>query len=130
MTMAQHRFKAARESYSNIDITTRIQDASPHRLVAILYEELLRSLDAMTAAIARGEQQAAGNCQSRALSILHGLRASLDMDKGGEVALNLDAIYGEASRLVVHAGRECDATGVKTVRDMIGEIGSAWAVIG
>lgn len=130
MTMAQHRFKAARESYSSIDVTTRIENASPHRLVAILFEELLRSLDAMAAAVARGEHQITGNCQSRALSILHGLQLSLDMDNGGEVAINLDSIYREASRLVVQAGREGDATGVKTVRDMISEIGSAWAVIG
>lgn len=130
MNLAQHRFKAAHASYSNIDIATRLVGASPHRLVAILFEELLRALDAMAAAGARGERQTLGQCQARALSILHGLQTSLDMENGGDVAQNLDAIYREATRALVQSGRDSDTTGVKMVREMIGEIGLAWAEIG
>jgi flagellar protein FliS len=38
MYMAQSRFGAARARYQNVDLTSRIEGASPHALVAILFE--------------------------------------------------------------------------------------------
>ena len=50
MYMARQSFGAARARYQNVDLASRIEAASPHRLVAILLEELLKALDAMEAA--------------------------------------------------------------------------------
>lgn len=122
----QSRFGAARNSYQNIDLSSRIEGASPHRLVAILFDELLKALDAMAAAAQRGDRGQLGVRQSRALSILHGLESSLDMQSGGEVAQSLALIYGEARRLTLVAGREGDAEQVMKVRAMLEEISSAW----
>ena len=68
--------------------------------------------------------------QSRALSILHGLEASLDFEKGGEIAASLAAIYARARHMVLAAGRDNDADAVAGAREMIGEIASAWDAIG
>ena len=122
----QSRFGTARNSYQNIDLSSRIEGASPHRLVAILFDELLKALDAMAAAAQRGDRSQLGVRQSRALSILHGLESSLDMQSGGEIAQSLALIYGEARRLTLVAGREGDAEQVMKVRAMLEEISSAW----
>lgn len=129
MTMAQHRFGAAKTSYSSIDLSSRLEGASPHRLVAILFEELLKALEAMEAAASRADRARVGVSQSRALSVLYGLESSLDMENGGEIARNLAAIYAESRRLTIAAGRECSASGVANVRAMISEIASAWEAI-
>ena len=55
----------------------------PHQLVQIMYEELLKALDAMAFATARGDYVQRGEHQSKALAILTGLETSLDFDKGG-----------------------------------------------
>jgi flagellar protein FliS len=68
----------ARARYRDIDVGSRVEGASPHRLIAILFDEIDTSFDAMTAALERGDRGRAMTAQSRALSILHGLETSLD----------------------------------------------------
>jgi flagellar protein FliS len=127
--MAQSRFGAARARYQNVDLTSRIEGASPHALVAILFEELLKSLDALQVAWARKDFTQRGARQQRALSILHGLEASLDVENGGDVAASLAAIYAEARRLVIAAGKQNDPSSITRAREMLAEIATAWKAI-
>ena len=129
MYMAQSRFGAARARYQTVDLSSRIEGASPHGLVAILFEELLKSLDALQVAWARKDFTQRGARQQRALSILHGLEASLDVENGGDVAASLAAIYAEARRLLIAAGKENDPASIKRAREMLGEIATAWEAI-
>ncbi len=129
MYMAQARFGAARTRYQAVDLTSRIEGASPHGLVALLFEELLKSLDALQVAWARKDFTQRGARQSRSLSILHGLEASLDLENGGEVAASLAAIYAEARRLIITAGKQNDPSSIKRAREMLGEIATAWEAI-
>jgi flagellar protein FliS len=129
MYMAQPRFGAARAHYQNVDLTSQIESASPHGLVLILMNELLKSLDAMAAACRRGDFGQRGTRQARALSVLHGLEGSLDFDQGGDIAQSLAAIYREARRLTIQGGRDNDAEAVDRAREMLDEIASAWKAI-
>ncbi len=124
------RFRAGTARYQSVDIASRIEGATPHQLVQIMYEELLKALDAMAFATSRGDYVQRGQHQSRALAVLTGLETSLDFDKGGQIAVDLVAIYREARRLVVAGGRENDARMVTQAREMIQEIASAWDAIG
>ena len=130
MYMAQSRFGAARTRYQNVELSSRIEGASPHELVAILFDELMKSLEAMAAACRARDFGQRGTRQSRALSILHGLEASLDFEKGGEVALSLATIYSEVRRAILAAGKSNDAEEIIRARSMLGEIASAWRAIG
>jgi len=124
------RFRAGTAQYQSVDISSRIEGATPHRLVQIMYEELLKALDAMAFATERGDYVKRGERQSKVLAILTGLETSLDFDKGGQIAVDLVAIYREARRLVIAGGREGDPEPVKQARAMIQEIASAWDRIG
>jgi flagellar secretion chaperone FliS len=124
------RFRAGTARYQSVDISSRIEGATPHRLVQIMYEELLKALDAMAFATARGDYVQRGEHQSKVLAILTGLETSLDFDKGGQIAVDLVAIYRESRRLVVAGGREGDAKLVIQAREMIQEISNAWDAIG
>ena len=125
----QPRFGAARTRYENVDLASRIEGASPHALVAILFEELLKSLDAMAAACRRRDFGQRGTRQARALSVLLGLEGSLDFENGGEVATSLAAVYADARRQIIAAAAENDADRIARVRDMLGELSSAWTAI-
>ena len=124
------KFRAGTARYQSVDISSRIEGATPHRLVQIMYEELLKALDAMAFATARGDYVQRGEHQSKVLAILTGLETSLDFDKGGQIAVDLVAIYREARRLVIAGGRDSDAKLVTQTRDMIQEISNAWDAIG
>jgi flagellar protein FliS len=112
--------------YRNVDMSSRMEGASPHRLVQILFEELIKATDTMLAAQRLGEAAKRSERQSRALSILHALETSLDFDKGGEIAANLATIYREARRLITLGGREGHPAPVEQARAMLAEIAGAW----
>jgi flagellar secretion chaperone FliS len=126
---AAPRFGAARARYQDVDLGSRIEAANPHGLVAILFDELLKAIDALTVAMRNKDWNQRATRQSRVLSILHGLEASLDIERGGEIALSLLSIYREARRLVLAAGREHDPEPLTRARAMLAEIASAWESI-
>jgi len=124
------KFRAGTARYQSVEMSSRIEGATPHQLVQIMYEELLKALDAMAFATSRGDYVQRGQHQSKVLAILSGLETSLDFDKGGQIAVDLVAIYREARRLVVAGGRDGDARLVMQTREMIQEIAAAWDAIG
>ena len=130
MFVARGQFGAARARYQRVDVTSRVEGANPHQLVAILYDELLQALDTMAVAIARGDLNQRGERQARALRLLSGLETSLDFDQGGDIAVGLAKIYREARRLVIAAARENQAPLLAQARDMLAEVAGAWSEIG
>ena len=120
----------ARARYLDVDVTSRVEGASPHRLIGILFEELDKSVDAMAAAQTRGDIGRVLSAQARALTILHGLETSLDFKRGGEIAPGLAAIYREARRLLRAGAQPSSPERTQRARNMLREIASAWSTIG
>lgn len=116
--------------YRNIELATRVENASPHRLIAILFEELERTVDAVLVAMERGDLARQADRQARALSILQALDGSLDREKGGEIAGNLSAVYRECTRLIAIGTRQKQPELVQKAQATIAEIASAWSSIG
>lgn len=129
MFVSRGQFAGANH-YKSVDLGSRIEGASPHQLVQLMYDELIKAVDAMAVAVRRDDYVQRGQRQARALKILSGLETSLDFDKGGEIAASLATIYREARRLLVAAGAGNDEDMVGQVRAMIGEIATAWTQIG
>lgn len=130
MYMARSPFAKAQASYQNVDLSTRAAGATPHQLIAMLFEEALNAIDTMSAAMARKDFARIAASQARAMSIIGGLQASLDMERGGELAQNLADVYREASRLVLAGGKGNEPMFVQQARGMLAEIASAWNAIG
>ena len=116
--------------YRNIDMSSRLDGASPHRLVAILFEELITAIETAQAAHRHGEMGKRAERQARALSILHALEGSLDFERGGDIANTLASIYREARRLISAGGRANQPELVEQARAMLADIASAWESIG
>jgi flagellar protein FliS len=123
----------ARARYHTIDVGSQLDAASPHRLIAILYEELLKQFDTMIAGLRAGStanRPGMPERRSRANTILMGLEASLDHGQGGDLSQGLAAIYREARRMLGEGMTANDPERVIEARDMIAEIADAWAAIG
>lgn len=122
-------FGGAGARYRNIENSSRVEGASPHKLIAILFEEVLRAIDGTKLAMERGDIARQADRRARALSILQALDASLDMERGGEVAANLSKIYREGRRLIAAGTREKRPDMIERARDMLVEIATAWEQI-
>lgn len=130
MYLTQSRLAAAGSQYRSIALDARIEGASPHQLVAILYEELARSLIVIKRGIVTRDFTRRGEGQARVLAILTSLETSLDFARGGDVARSLFRVYREVKRLLSRAIAENEVEPLDEARLLVGEIATAWTDIG
>jgi flagellar protein FliS len=71
----------------------QIMSASPARLVAMLFDKAIMSLNEAIRAIEQGDIEARWRANGRAMEIVTHLLATLDMEKGGQIAANLEQLY-------------------------------------
>lgn len=119
----------ASQHYRMLDLQSRVASASPHGLVSLLYEELLRSLDLLIAKHARGDSIAGNPQMAKALSILIAIESSLDFANGGDLAPVLSRIYRSAARSLNEAAHENDIGKVQEVRSATSDIAYAWQAL-
>jgi flagellar protein FliS len=67
--------------------------ASPAKLVSMLYDKVTLSLKEAIAAIEAGEVEARWRANARAMEILSHMWSTLDVEKGGEIAQNLESLF-------------------------------------
>lgn len=72
----------------------RILTASPAMRVVMLYDEATRCLNDVVRAVENKNVKDRWAANNRAQMIIEYLRGTLNMEKGGEIAANLDKIYG------------------------------------
>lgn len=70
-----------------------ISQAFPSRLVVMLYDEAIESLEAAIEAVGRGAIEARFNATARTAEVISQLYLALDMEQGGVIAQNLSSIY-------------------------------------
>lgn len=117
----------ARNRYQSLDLASRMEGASPHALVSILYEELERALDIAVHAIASGQGTTANSQIARAQSILVALESGLDLERGGELAETLGVIYRAMLRQLSKSGH--DTAKIGEVKSGIAEMARSWRTI-
>jgi len=118
---------AGSSRYGQIDLAGRIEGASPHGLISILYEELLIAIQL---AASGGQHQVQAQALSRGLNILQSLQDSLDFERGGEVSATLARVYDEVRRQLLTGVREQQPDRVRNAREIIAGIADAWRQIG
>lgn len=129
--MYQARSAAASPAaYRSVDLASRVEGASPHGLVTILYEELLGALGVARAALRQGGTPHRVDGIPRALTILAALEGGLDFDQGGEVARTFAQVYRGLKAQVAAGARARDAAALDEARRMIADLAGAWSAIG
>jgi flagellar protein FliS len=106
-----------------------ILTATPGQLVVMLYDGCLRFLYQSAHAMRAGDRAEAEVRLRRAESIIDELLATLDMERGDEVASRLQGIYVFCRRHLLEARVEQDAAMVEKVSELLQELRDAWATI-
>ena len=115
--------------YRDLDLNARVAAASPHQLVAMLFEGLRGALDGAGRALAQGRAPARIRAVTKALAILDALEGSLDFGAGA-VARTLATLYGELRALVVAGNAEGRPELLAAAAERVGGLGRAWAAVG
>lgn len=120
---------AALDQYKSVDVQSRVAAANSHSLVTILLDGVMRRLAFAAGAMGRGDIPGQGVSISAGIRIIDSLRASLDYEKGGELAGNLGSLYDYIERRLLEANRKCDTKIISEVNSLLGEIKSGWDAI-
>lgn len=115
--------------YKAVSMRSEVESASPHRLIQMLLDGAVMKVSVAKGCLERGD--VSGKCENIdwAMSIIGGLQGSLDLEKGGKIAANLDALYDYATRQLVVANAKNDASLLDEVSSLLNEIRSGWAGI-
>jgi flagellar secretion chaperone FliS len=124
------QFAKAKSHYQTLDLVSRLEGANPHGLVAILYEELLGSIDVIASALRQGRDVSREAHVERARSILVALIGSLDFEKGGRLAQTLSQVYRSMMGQLAIVVAEGDLDKLGELRDGVADVEGAWRSLG
>ncbi|WP_432697711.1 flagellar export chaperone FliS [Marinobacterium sp. YM272] len=106
--------------------TIGVESASPHKLIQMLFETYLMRVDQAVIAIEQKDMSAKGIAISKALAILGGLEEGLDLEKGGELAEQLQGLYRYARERLLVATDKNETAPLTEARELIFQIKDAW----
>lgn len=121
--------RSALKKYDQVRAHVQTEGASSHRLIQVLMEGAMEKIRVAKGLIERREIPEKVRHINWALSIIDGLRQSLDMEKGGEIANNLEALYDYMQRRLVVANVENNPLILDEVASLMLEIKSAWDAV-
>ncbi len=122
--------KNAIAQYQQLNVSSVVDSATPHELIEMLFEGAAARLTKALGCIEHGDIEGRSASINATISILHGLQASLDHDRGGDLAGNLDELYGYMGRRLLRANADNDAAVLREVMDLLGTLREAWLAIG
>lgn len=118
------------KAYANVGLESSVATADPHQLILMLYQGAILSIATAKQHMLRKEIPAKGAAISKAISIIdEGLKGSLNMDVGGELAQNLAGLYGYMSQRLLVANLKNDPLILDEVTRLLSELKSAWEAI-
>jgi flagellar protein FliS len=119
----------ARARYETMAYSSRIEGASPHELVALLYEELILALTLLAHAFRVGDRVKANSQFNRATTIINALEGGLDLEGGGSLAETLAGVYRSARREIMMARADQDSHRLDRLIAAFADMSESWKKI-
>lgn len=110
-------------------LETELRTATPMQIVVKLYGAALRHTRAAIEADRVGRIAERGERISRVLAIVGELRAALDLEQGGEIAQNLDALYQFVGERLLDANRDGAGKTLEEVLTVLEPLHQAWSEV-
>ena len=118
--------RMAMRAYQTTNAHASVMDASPHKLIALIMSRVLERISRAKLAIEQGDHAARGEAISKSIEAVASLQSWLDMEKGGEIAGNLNNLYDYMVRRLLEANTENDQVALDEVAGLLGEIKAGW----
>ncbi len=104
----------------------RILTASPARLVIMLYEAAITSLNKAIKAIGEGDIKGRWAANKHAIDIIEQLLVTLDTERGGEIAANLERLYPFMIRHLIDVDLHNDPVPAREVIELLEPMHESW----
>ncbi len=119
--------RLAISAYQKVGVDAAVEVADPHRLILLLFSGAQAALGNAREAFRQQQVAARGEAISKAIDIVaNGLKVSLDLEQGGEIAERLNALYDYLVMRLLHANLASDLAALEEVTGLLEEIHGAW----
>ncbi len=117
-------------AYRQVGTETAVAGATPHKLIAMLFDGFMEAIAQARYAMRQGHIEAKGRAIGRAVRIVdEGLRASLDLRGGGPLAQDLHDLYGYLTMRLTLANLRNDEVGLDECQRLMQPLREAWLSI-
>lgn len=122
-------------AYNKVGVETGVETADPHKLILMLFEGAMLAVASASLHMTRknGIDDVArkGEAISKAINIItNGLKASIDLNSGGELAGRLSALYDYMGMRLLYANLHDQPAILEEVSHLLAELKGAWELIG
>jgi flagellar protein FliS len=116
-------------SWKQAYLETRILSADPVELVSILYEYAGISVQDARQSLAAGDVPGRARAVTKAIAIVGELEGSLNLEQGGEIAVNLGRLYPYMRQRLTHANITQKDGPLAEVEALLKTLGDGWKEI-
>ena len=124
MSTISHSYGA--QQYQSVGNYASVSGADKLKLVQLMMQGALDRIARAKGHLSRGEISAKGEQIGRAIQLIDGLRTSLDLAEGADIAANLERLYEYMMRRLLRANLEDDIAALDEVSGLLGEVREAW----
>lgn len=107
-------------------IQEHCEEISSHQVISLLMDGALERANQFIDAADRDHKQDQSVLLNKLVAIINGLKNSLDMQAGGEIAQNLDSLYTYMLECITGAGSDEIKPAVQEVANLLAEIKAGW----
>ncbi|KHS72599.1 MULTISPECIES: flagellar export chaperone FliS [Pectobacterium] len=123
--------KTGSQAYAQVGLESAVMSASPHQLIVMLFDGARSAMVRARILLQQGDIPGKGAALSKAINIIsNGLKVGLDMEKGGELAENLSALYDYMTQRLMIANLHNDVKVIEEVEVLLENVADAWRQIG
>ena len=127
--MSAYPSRSSLAAYRSVAAHSRVDASDPHGLVVMLMDGALERVASARGAMEHGDNEVKNRLIHRAVAIVQELRASLNLEAGGEIAANMGDLYDYCGRQLVRANSENRPEMLDEVGHLLREIRGAWIQI-
>jgi len=106
-----------------------IQTASPGKLIVMLYDGAIKSVEQATEACHQGNYEQKEKALSKAQDIVLELLGALDIERGGDIARNLQGLYIYIIKRINAGHLTKDLQALEEARRILTDLREAWEEI-
>lgn len=114
------------KTYANTAVDSIVSEATPHKLVEMLYENLLKNLKLSKIFLEQENHEKKSQHVNKSLAILAELKSNLDLENGKDVAGNLNGLYDYCYQQIVKSSVENNNMHIDEVVSLLEPIHDAW----
>lgn len=127
----QSRGRQFAGAYHQVGVQTMVDAASPHGLVALLFDGFIAAVQRAKGAVRTHDIAAKGVAIGHAVRIIdEGLKSGLNLKQGGKLAADLADLYAYICMRLTQANLRSDEAALDECLALVAPLREAWAAIG